>query len=434
MRKKLSLLLSVLLLTALFSACGGEQAETPSPSPSQTVSPAPEDTNTPPDTQTPEPSDEPTPSNTVPEPSGPKYEPIYIREGDMPPLEAWNEPINALMARDFFPDEESFLHFDNKVFWAKEMFDPADLAALRYESYMVFEGSEELAEELMEAAKNPGLGVRSLHEQGITGEGVNVAIIDQNLLLDHPEYAGSVAAYYDSGCEQPEDEGSMHAPAVLSLLAGQTVGTAPGVKVWFAAAPSWEKDAAAYDADCLNWIIEQNRAQPEGEKIRVVSASVNPGWWSNAEQWNEAVAAAEAEGILVLDASENNEEGPVIGPAFGDPDDPEDVTKYRCGYPHTDTDYSGERCARTVFAPCSYRTTAQEYATGIYIYTYWGEAGVSWSIPYAAGVLALGWQVNPELDAQTMMDLLFQSAYVNDEGNHIIDPPAFIELVRAAAE
>ena len=432
MKRKLLLLLSVLLLAALFSACSGEQAETTSPPTPQTVSPAPEDTDPLQDTPAPEPPDEPTPSDTAPEPSGPKYEPIYISEGDMPPLEAWNEPINALMARDFFPDEESFLHFDNKVFWAKEMFDPADLAALRYESYMVFEGSEELTEELIEAGKNPGLGVRSLHEQGITGQGVNVAIIDQNLLLDHPEYAGNVAAYYDSGCEQPEDWGSSHAPAVLSLLAGQTVGTAPGAKVWFAAAPSWEADAA-YDADCLNWIIEQNRALPEGEKIRVVSVSGAFDGWENAGQWTEAVAAAEAEGILVLDASENNEEGPVIGPAFGDPDDPEDVTKYRCGYPHADTDYSGERCARTVFAPCSYRTTAQEYAAGIYIYTYWAEAGVSWSIPYAAGVLALGWQVNPELDAQTMMDLLLQSAYVNEEGCHIIDPPAFIELVRATA-
>ena len=53
-------------------------------------------------------------------------------------------------------------------------------------------------------------------------------------------------------------------------------------------------------------------------------------------------------------------------------------------------------------------------------------------MPYVAGVLALGWQVNPDLDAQTMKDLLLASAWVNGQGCHMIDPPAFIELVRAS--
>jgi hypothetical protein len=38
---------------------------------------------------------------------------------------------------------------------------------------------------------NPGLGVRELHEEGITGKGVTVAIIDQNMILDHPEFQGN---------------------------------------------------------------------------------------------------------------------------------------------------------------------------------------------------------------------------------------------------
>lgn len=429
MKRKLSLLLSVLVLTALFSACGGEQAEDPSSSPSQTVSPTPKDTDPPQDSNTPEPSDEPTPSETASEPPEADPDAIYVSEGDVPKLERWNELISILMDSDS-GIWRGFQSLGNKMIWAKELFDPADIATFRYESNMVFEGSEELAEELMEAAKNPGLGVRSLHEQGITGEGVNVAIIDENLLLDHPEYAGSIAAYYDSGCERPEDRGSSHAPAVLSLLAGQTVGVAPGARVWFAAAPSWTADAAYY-ADCLNWIIEQNRALPEDEKIRVVSVSAAPEQWLNRRQWEEAMAAAEAEGILVLDSYESAKAAPVIGPAFGDPDDPEDVTKCKLGFPSAPDDFYSKRFAETIFVPCSPRTTAQEYDTGIYLYTYWGEGGLSWGIPYAAGVLALGWQVNPELDAQTMMDLLLQSSYVNREGNHIIDPPAFVELVQA---
>lgn len=318
-----------------------------------------------------------------------------------------------------------------EIVLGRGLFDPADIPTYMFGSSVGFEGSEALAEGIMEAAKNPGLGVRALHGQGITGEGVNVAVIDQNLLRDHPEYRDCIAAYYDSGCGVPEDEGSLHGPAVLSLLAGKTVGVAPGAKVWYAAAPFWEKDAA-YCADCLRWIIEQNRLLPEGEKIRVVSVSAAPvGYnaFANAEQWAEAVAEAQAEGILVIDCRSREATG-FVSPGYGDPEAPEDVTKCRRGYPdsgetaNNDTPREGE-----VFAPCSYRTTAQEYAPGQYTYTYWGTGGQSWGVPYVAGVLALGWQVNPELDAQTMKDLLFQSAWVSETGCHMIDPPAFIELV-----
>ena len=41
---------------------------------------------------------------------------------------------------------------------------------------------------LMELGKNPGLGLRRLHEQGVTGKGVGIAVIDQVLYTGHPEY------------------------------------------------------------------------------------------------------------------------------------------------------------------------------------------------------------------------------------------------------
>jgi hypothetical protein len=36
-------------------------------------------------------------------------------------------------------------------------------------------------ERIMELGKNPGLGIRKLHTQGITGRGIGIAIIDQTL-------------------------------------------------------------------------------------------------------------------------------------------------------------------------------------------------------------------------------------------------------------
>lgn len=70
------------------------------------------------------------------------------------------------------------------------------------------------------------------------------------------------------------------------------------------------------------------------------------------------------------------------------------------------------------------------FDTRSYNYRYKSVGGQSWSIPYVSGVLALGWQVNPELDGETMKSLLFESSWVNDEGLHFINPPAFIEAVQ----
>jgi len=277
-------------------------------------------------------------------------------------------------------------------------------------------------EELMTAAMNPGLGVRELHQQGITGAGVNVAIIDQPIYLDHPEYDGKIAAYYDTGCDGHGS--SMHGPAVTSLLVGENCGTAPGANVYYAAAPSWKKDAAYY-ADALNWIIAQNETLPASEKIRIVSVSAAPSgpgspFLYNNQLWDDAVVLAEAAGILILDCT--NHHG-FINRAWYDLDDPENVAKCTAGAPG----YPPSNDPEGIHVPASCRTTAQHYDYhGRDSYIYWGRGGLSWSIPYCAGVLAMGWQIQPQLPADQMVDLLFDTAYINQAGAKIINPKEFI--------
>ena len=274
---------------------------------------------------------------------------------------------------------------------------------------------------VMEAAKNPGLGVRALHRRGITGEGVRVAIIDQPMYLDHPEFAGKVAAYRDFECGS---DGSMHGPAVASLLVGETNGTAPGATLYYAAAPSWLGDSE-YCADALDWIVEENGKLPEGDKIRVVSISVAPSgpgspFEKNNEMWDEAVERAEADGILVLDCTSDHG---WIDPCYYDIQDPDDISKCKPGFPGVDGNRKPVR--GSVCAPTSPRTTAEEYTEGAIGYQYTGRGGLSWGIPYCAGVLAMGWQVRPDLSGEEMKVILLDTAYIMD-GYRIIDPGAFI--------
>ena len=276
-------------------------------------------------------------------------------------------------------------------------------------------------ERVMIAAMTPGLGVNDLHQRGITGEGVRVAIIDQPMYLDHPEFAGKVVAYKDFECGS---ESSMHGPAVASLLVGENTGTAPGAELYYAAAPSWLGDSEYY-ADSLDWIVGESGKLPEGDKIRVVSVSGAPSgpgspFTKNNTMWDEAVARAEEDGILVLDCTSDHG---WINSCYYEPGAPDDITKYKPGYPGYESQY--KKTSKEIFVPTSPRTTAEEYTEGVFGYQYTGRGGLSWGIPYCAGVLAMGWQVRPELSGEEMKAILLDTAYDMD-GYKLIDPVAFI--------
>jgi hypothetical protein len=287
---------------------------------------------------------------------------------------------------------------------------------------------KQVAQKILKLGMNPGLGVRALHAEGITGKGVTVAIIDQPVILDHPEFRGKIIKYFDVGTGEGADKGSLHGPAVTSLLVGENIGTAPDAQVYYVAAPSWLDDAQYY-ADALDWIIAENAKLPEGNKIRVVSVSTMPsGLWAllhkNNEAWDAAYRRATDAGLLVLDCT--YEQGITV-PCTLDLNDRDNVAncipEWRgpINPPH-------ER----INVPTSRRSSATELVDGqsVFSYQYTGWGGLSWSVPYLAGVLAMGWQINPELTNAQILDMLFDSAYVTDQHMKVIDPGSFIEMVR----
>jgi serine protease AprX len=289
------------------------------------------------------------------------------------------------------------------------------------------EQDQRTAENILKLAMNPGLGIRDLHAEGITGKRVNVAIIDQNMVLDHPEFQGKIVKYYDVGTNAPSNEGSMHGPAVTSLLVGENIGTAPGANVYYVAAPSWTADAQYY-ADALNWIVNENEKLPEGDKIRVVSVSAAPSgrgspFTRNNAAWDAAYQRATEAGILVLDCTINHG---ITAPCHYDLYDPDNIAKCTPGFPGEENHPMPDR----IYIPTSMRTTAEEYQQGVFSYQYTGLGGLSWSVPYLAGVLALGWQVRPDLTGTQLLDILYRSAYITDGGLKIINPGAFIDMVR----
>ena len=319
--------------------------------------------------------------------------------------------------------------------YAQQTYQPGeytaeDLYTYTYNTGTIFAGAEDEAAALLEEDKDPGLGVRGLQAQGITGKGVRAAIIDQPLLTDHPELSGRIAAYYDTGCEG--ETSSMHGPAVASLFAGESIGIAPDATLYYAAWPSWLMDSR-YAAEALDWVVAQNEALPDGEKIRVVSVSAAPGnaeMFQNADLWDAAVARAEQAGLLVLtvDGAGVEKTRLVPYPAVLARNDRDNPAACRTGF--ADSDERAETGSNTLSLPCSYRTVAEEYTAGQYSYTHDGHGGLSWGIPYCAGVMALGWQVDPTLTGEEMMQYLLSTAATGTDGSHIIDPVQFIQTLQ----
>ena len=268
---------------------------------------------------------------------------------------------------------------------------------------------------LLEWGKEPGLGVDILREFGYTGEGAVIAYVDQPIAQPfHPEYAETNLHYVNTAEEEGADN-SMHGPAVLSLLAGKNIGTAPDAEVYFYGHAAWKADQTTHAA-CLYQIIEQNKTLPAGEKIRMVGFSDNiDDSEANPDAFRDAVAACEEAGIMVWFCGEYGA-GSFL--PLSDKNDPENLT--------WDSWAVGMR-PELVFVPAGSRTSAATMGGAEYIY--WGSGGLSWTMPYMLGLYADAIAIDPTLTQDDIRSLVISTACTNSAGMRIIDPVAFIAAV-----
>ena len=276
-------------------------------------------------------------------------------------------------------------------------------------------------QKILERGKDPGLGIRALHGQGITGTGVHVAIIDQPLLHDHQEYKDKVASYTAIDCAGVPPQ--MHGAAVASLLVGTNCGVSPGATLHYWAEPMWKRDYAQR-TEALRQIIEFNNGKPLRERIRVVSVSIGfNSQYQNLESWKTALRDAKKQGLVVIHCN-----GIIHGigcPLEKDPDEPahHEICYFareshrRSGFPK-----------RRLYVPTDNRTTAG--FEGVKDYAFFADSGLSWGAPYLAGVIALGYQVDPHLDIETVFAYLRETGSPFIQEGWIVNPRGFIKKIR----
>ncbi|MDH4197953.1 MAG: S8/S53 family peptidase, partial [Candidatus Aminicenantes bacterium] len=272
---------------------------------------------------------------------------------------------------------------------------------------------------ILENAATPGLGVRGLHEKGIDGKGIGLAIVDQPLLLGHREYSSRLVRYDATGLAGMAPQ--MHASPVASIAVGQTLGVAPGATLTFFAVPTWQRDNEPYTGS-LRAILALNEKLPAAERIRVVSIST--GMFPRQphfEEWKAALEDSEKSGVLVVTCDPNALPYGILSLRVGaDPDDPASYGRGR---------YSGKD--DLVLVPGQNRAVASHL--GEDVYTFDRTGGMSWGAPYIAGLAALAFQLNPDLSPGEIRQALVDTTRRTEAGP-VVDPAAFLERVRARAE
>ncbi|HEU0297242.1 MAG TPA: S8/S53 family peptidase [Anaerolineales bacterium] len=331
---------------------------------------------------------------------------------------------------DLSTSKDSLIYaaFDSKTQWPTSEKMPADFDS----------------QKIMEIGTDPGLEMRALHDQGITAQGVGIAIIDQTLLVDHIEYKDRIVLY-----EEAEDitdgwmDAQMHGPAVASIAVGKTVGVAPKADLYFIATAmcsqgTYESVDFACLAKSVRRIIEINEGLPSTRKIRVLSMSI--GWGPQSKGYDEISAAvneAKAAGIFVISSSLSETHGLHFHGLGRDPlADPNTFQSYAPGLWWQQWFFDHGFSSDVLMVPMDSRTTASPTRTEDYVF--YRQGGWSWSIPYLAGMYALAVQVKPDITPEefwataleTGQTIQIQHDGKNYEFGVILDPQALIEAIK----
>ncbi|MDR7857913.1 hypothetical protein [Tissierella sp.] len=276
---------------------------------------------------------------------------------------------------------------------------------------------------IIEWGKNPGLNVRNLHNKGITGRGVNIAYVDQPLLIDHQEYINK-NIHYEKIREKDNEASfktSMHGPAVTSILLGENLGIAPDTNLYYIAHPAWLGDQTTH-AEAIYRIIEINKTLPKDEKVKIIGFSdALDSSEKNLEAFQKAYDYAVDEGIMIFTVSDG-----FMSAKIEPYKDRDDYRNYELA-DWIDKNWMkyNSSAGKYILVPSTF-TLAGYSNNKSYGYDY--EGGLSWTVPYVVGLSALGLQVDPTLTKEEILDYISDSAYEHN-GLKIINPEGFIDLV-----
>jgi Subtilase family len=283
-----------------------------------------------------------------------------------------------------------------------------------------------LPEAWLETGKDPGLGLSELHRQGITGRGISIAVFDKYIIPDHREFTGRMV-FHPLATDSAKVHNyrlHYHGISCASVLCGETCGVAPGATVHYFAVPDDARNTYNY---CLamDRLIEVNQGLSAEQKIRAVSISDMPhGNEKTMTMWREALDKAKANNVAVICSDYRTTHAVFTAggcPPWLDRENPDN-------YHYANWATRDSLHAEKLILPSWYRALASN--RGGSDYTWWGDGGFSWAIPYFAGLAALAWSVDRDLTIEEIYELARSTKSVSSRGRYVVNPRGLIDTVK----
>jgi hypothetical protein len=334
-------------------------------------------------------------------------------------------------------DDLIYADFDTRTkwpYWLPEGYDP---------------------KKIMAYGKNPGLGIESLHQQGITGENIGIAIIGDVLLPEHTEYRHALVRYEEISVVNKE--ASVSGSQLASLTVGKTAGIAPDARLYYFA-ETHLTDAAQFSYSgkyyhdqvllyeplvaALNEIVELNETLDVPNKIRVICIGQTIPTDSQALYYvEESIKKAQDQGIFVVSSLlyETSDYTMDFNGLGRDPlADPDELSSYTPAISYSHDFYTFGRYTHAkegLLVPMDSKCTAAP--TGKNDYAFYRQNNKSMGLAYITGMYALACQVNPEITPSIFWEsalktgdaLTFTKKSNTFELKKIINPVRLIEAV-----
>lgn len=248
--------------------------------------------------------------------------------------------------------------------------------------------------------------IQRLHNHGITGQNVNIAIIDHGFPIVHNEVKNCLKDYKDLS-----NQTNFHGLVVTSCLAGKNFGVAPDAKIHFYGHSQAEEQGPIDIISALKDIYNKNL---NGANIKIVNLS-NSLLAFNNESENIKVKLKE-QGCYIIDSTIFRKYFTCINLKYinGTPN------YYFSKWQEKDINTYKSKIAIPFTGIMPLYNTTDDYQIS-------GNTAYSWTIPRLSGIFALCLQVKPSITLEEFIQVADETKTITEDKIMIINPKEMIE-------